>query len=144
VIGSVTAYAANPVACQKLNTKLGNCANTHVFTDVMTTPSNGVVPSGARVLVFLSANPDVDIIPAGAYAALCGQGQIFVAFGNYSGSTPLLFGHCWRPFHQNAATCLVEARLLVASPKGKRMRIEAKSIIIAWFFHDIHLIEHIF
>jgi hypothetical protein len=93
VMGAVTAYAANPVACQKLNTKLGNCANTHVFTDVMATPSNGVVPSGARVLVFLSANPDVDIIPAGAYAALCGQGQLFVAFGNYSGSTPLLFNN---------------------------------------------------
>lgn len=86
--GVVTSYVANANAVAVLNALVGPCKQP-VFRNLMAAPYNGVAPAGARVMAFVSANPNLaGMGGGGGFAALCGAGPIYVAFGNYNGSTP--------------------------------------------------------
>ncbi len=112
---SITSYSANATAVTTLNTKTGSCGST-VFYDVSASPYNGTAPVGSRIMVFVSAAPNVSSLPSNAFANLCGQGPILVAFGNYTGSTPFFFNN--QPYNSSCgAYALVTFKINGVSQK---------------------------
>lgn len=84
---TITSYTGNASLVALLNTKVGACSNP-VFFDLIGN-FNGVASPGSRLMLFASQNPDIAVLPADAFADLCGGGRVFVAFGDYNGTTPI-------------------------------------------------------
>src|SRR5690554_4632181 len=97
-------WGSNPSALADLNQSSG-CGE-DLFLDPFVAPYNGTIPPYSIVLAFVQHNPDF----GGSVSGLCGEGGVFVLFGNFSHSfASSMFGNtctdCTRNIKVELGSC---------------------------------------